>query len=163
MDLQMENSAWRRTPRFGCWGSCVQFLHPRLATSFCELVASGGAKNLKYELRGCYMETQTKTRKCHICGLRPAKSENGFCHDCQNSINAERQQKRQAAGFDKYIHYQGVTVALKAKNGTYVPSFYSGNIKRIPRCRLINLDGYCAGYTREQIKKFKRLCKSFAK
>lgn len=108
------------------------------------------------------MATKTKVRKCLICGVRPAV-ERGFCHDCQNSIEAERRRKCEARKADKYVTYRGVTVALRRNgDGTYKPEFITTNPDRLPKSRLINLDIYCPGYTREQIKKLKRLCLSFA-
>ena len=109
------------------------------------------------------MATKTNVRKCLICGVRPAV-ERGFCHDCQNSIEAEKRRKREAHKADKYVTYRGVTVALR-KDGddTYKAEFITTNPDRLPKSRLINLDIYCPGYDREQIKKLKRLCKSFAK
>ena len=110
------------------------------------------------------MATQVKVRKCHICGVRPASTDQGFCHDCQNSIDAERRRKREARKADKYVTYRGVTLALH-KNGKdeYKVEFITRNTDKLPKSRLINLDVYCPGYTREQIKKLKKLCLSFAK
>jgi len=110
------------------------------------------------------MATKVKVRKCLICGVRPATTELGFCHNCQASIDAEKRRKRQARKADKYVTYRGVTIALR-KNGEdkYKAAFSTLNPERIPKSRLINLDIYCPGYTREQIKKLKRLCLSFAK
>jgi len=110
------------------------------------------------------MATRTKVRKCLICGVRPATTEQGFCHNCQASLDAEKCRKREARKADKYVTYRGVTVALrKDGDGTYKPEFITTNPDRLPKSRLINLDIYCPGYTREQIKKLKRLCLSFAK
>jgi len=107
---------------------------------------------------------RTKVRKCLICGRRPAVSERGFCHNCLSSIDAEKRRKRQANKADKYVTYHGVTVALfKNGNDTYRPVFDTRDPERLPKSRMINLDRYCAGFTREQVKKLKKLCLSFAK
>lgn len=109
------------------------------------------------------MATQVKVRKCLICGVRPV-AERGYCHDCLTSMAAEKRRKREARKADKYVTYRDVTVALHGNgDGEYKASFSTLNPERIPKSRLINLDTYCAGYTREQIKKLKRLCRSFAK
>jgi len=112
------------------------------------------------------MATQVKVRKCLICDIRPAV-DRGYCHNCLASIEAERRRKRQARRADKYVTYRGVTVALRknGKNGNdeYKAEFITTNPERLPKSRLINLDVYCPGYTREQIKKLKKLCLSFAK
>jgi len=112
------------------------------------------------------MATQVKARKCLICGVRPSSTERGFCHDCQASLDAEKRRKRQTSKADKYVTYRGVTVALRknGKNGEaiYKAEFITTNPDRLPKSRLINLDNYCPGYTREQIKKLKKLCLRFA-
>lgn len=110
------------------------------------------------------MATKVKARKCHICGVRPATTDQGFCHNCQSSIDAERRRKREARKSDKYVTYRGVTVALRSNgDGKYKASFSTLNPERIAKNRLINLDVYCPGYDRGQIKKLKKLCLSFAK
>jgi len=43
------------------------------------------------------------------------------------------------------------------------PQYCGRDPDKLPKSRLINLDGYCRGYTRQQVKKLKRLCLSFAK
>ena len=107
---------------------------------------------------------KAKKRKCQICGLRPAATERGFCHNCQNSIDAEKRRKREKNKPFKYATYRGVTVALFKDGGdTLKPQFVTLNPERIARSRLINLDEYCDGFTRQQVKKLKRLCLSFAK
>ena len=107
---------------------------------------------------------KAKKRKCHICDLRPAATERGFCTNCQNIIDAEKQRKRDKNKPLKYVTYRGVTVALFQDGGDRLkPQFVTLNPERIPRSRLINLDEYCDGFTRQQVKKLKRLCLSFAK
>jgi len=76
------------------------------------------------------MATKTKVRKCHICGLRPASTENGFCHDCQNSIDAERRRKHEARKADKYVTYRGVTVALRKNGGVDKPGHILSRIHK---------------------------------
>jgi hypothetical protein len=109
------------------------------------------------------MATQVKVRKCLICGVRPV-FERGYCHNCLNSMDAERRRKREARKADKYVTYRGVTIALRQNgDGEYKAEFITTNPDRLPKSKLINLDVYCPGYDREQIKKLKRLCLSFAK
>ena len=112
------------------------------------------------------MATNGKVRKCLICGVRPA-AERGYCHNCLASMEAERSRKRKVKQADKYVTYRGVTVALRknGKNGNdeYKAEFITTNPDRLPKRKLINLDVYCPGYDRGQIKKLKRLCLSFAK
>jgi len=107
---------------------------------------------------------KAKTRKCHICLHRPAASERGFCKHCQAQIEADKRRKRQAPPF-RYVTYRGVTAAFH-KNGdgdTLTVQRVTRDPERLPKRRHINLDMYCPGYTREQVKKLKRLCLSLAK
>jgi len=109
------------------------------------------------------MATKVKVRKCHICGRRPASTEQGFCHNCQAQLEADRRRKRPAKPF-KFVTYRGVTIALH-KNGKdeLKPEFITRDPEKLPKRLMVNLDTYCPGYTREQVKKLKRLCLSFAK
>ena len=110
------------------------------------------------------MAKKAKTRKCLICSVRPAVTERGFCHNCDTSLVAERRRKRERNKADKYITYRGVTVALRMNgDGEYKAAYTTLNPERIAKCRLINLDQYCRGFTRDQVKKLKRLCLAFAK
>jgi len=111
---------------------------------------------------------KVKVRKCHICGVRPASTEQGFCNNCQSQLEADRRRKRPRKPF-KYVTYRGITIALH-KDGTndgkgdkFKTEFITRDPEKLPKSRLINLDTYCPGFTREQVKKLKKLCLSFAK
>lgn len=109
------------------------------------------------------MKTKTKARKCLICGLRPASGEHGFCHNCQAQIEADKHRKQQPKPF-RYVTYRGVTIAFYNGNGDKLtPQVITRDPDKLPQQLLINLDNYCPGFTREQVKKLKRLCLSFAK
>ena len=116
------------------------------------------------------MATKVKVRKCHICGVRPASTEQGFCYNCQSQVDADRCRKRPRKPF-KYVTYRGVTIALHkdgkdgkdGNGGTFKPEFITRDPEKLPKSRMINLDTYCPGFTREQVKKLKRLCLRFAK
>jgi hypothetical protein len=57
-----------------------------------------------------------------------------------------------------------VTVAFHKDGGDKLePQLVRRDPDKLPKRRLINLDKYCPGFTREQVKKLKRLCLSFAK
>ena len=103
-------------------------------------------------------------RKCHICGLRPASSERGFCHNCQAGYEAEKRRRRQPMPF-RYVTHRGVTVQFLKHNGedVLIPQLCGRDPDNLPKSRLINLNQYCPGYTRDQVKKLKRVCLSFAK
>ena len=102
-------------------------------------------------------------RKCHICGLRPASTERGFCHNCQAQYEAEKRRKRAPMPY-RYVTHRGVTVQfLKGEGEELKPQYCGRDPDKLPKRRLINLNQYCRGYTREQVKKLKRLCLRFAK
>jgi len=104
-----------------------------------------------------------KAHKCQICGLRPASMERGFCKNCYAKLEAEKRRKRTPAPF-RYVTYRGVTVAFHKNGGDRLsPEIVKRDPENLPQKRLINLDQYCPGFTRDQVKKLKRLCLSFAK
>jgi predicted nucleic acid-binding Zn ribbon protein len=109
------------------------------------------------------MAAKTKVRKCHICERRPATTEQGYCHNCQQQLEAEKRRKRQPTPL-KYLTYKGITVAFQRDGGDILkPQLVRRDPDKLPKSKLINLDTYCSGFTREQVKKLKRLCLSFAK
>ena len=109
------------------------------------------------------MATKVKVRKCHICGLRPASTEQGFCHNCQAQLEADRRHKRQPKPF-RYVTYRGTVLAFYRNGGdTLIPKLSGRNPEKLPIRITINLDKYCPGLTREQVKKLKRQCLRFAK
>jgi hypothetical protein len=106
---------------------------------------------------------KTKVRKCQICGLRPASTERGFCKNCQAQCEAEKRRKQQPTPW-RYVTYKGVTVAFHQDGGDKLePQLVRRDPDKLPKSKLINLDKYCPGFTRDQVKKLKRLCLSFAK
>ena len=106
---------------------------------------------------------KVNVRKCHICGVRPASTEQGYCNNCQSQLEADRHRKRPAKVV-RFVTYRGTTVQFtNGKGDVLVPQLTRRDPEKLPKSRLINLDKYCPGYTREQVKKLKKLCLSFAK
>lgn len=109
------------------------------------------------------MTAKVKTHKCHICGCRPASTEQGFCNNCQAQIEADKRRKQQPKPF-RYVTYRGVTVAFhNGSRDKLKPQLIGRDPDKLPKRLLINLDEYCPGFMRDQVKKLKRLCLSFAK
>jgi hypothetical protein len=105
---------------------------------------------------------KVKVHKCQICGCRPASSERGFCKQCEAQLEAAKHRKQAPKAF-RYLTYRGVTIEfLNGKGDKLTPQLITRNPETLPKRLLINLDTYCPGFTREQIKKMKRLCLSFA-
>ena len=108
------------------------------------------------------MANGTKVRKCLICGVRPSNGSS-YCKHCEAQMEAEKRRKQKPRPF-RYVTYKGVTFEFRGgKNGRFTPHYISRNPDTLPQKLLINLDRYCPGFTRDQVKKLKRLCLSFAK
>ena len=97
------------------------------------------------------------SKKCIICEKRPRYNGSAYCHDCELKIKAEQKRKQQRTPF-RYIVWKGFVVGLfqNGKLGRYTPEPVFRNPKYLPKGKTINLDTYCAGYDRDQIKAFKR-------
>lgn len=93
--------------------------------------------------------------KCIICDKRPAANGRGWCANCTAQIEAERKRRRPVKA-TKYLHYRGNVVGLFPNgNGTLVARLLQSSFERLPKGKTLNLDKYCEGYTREQVKRFK--------
>ena len=95
--------------------------------------------------------------KCIICDRRPAANGRGWCAICTAQIEAEQRRRRQREEATNYLHYRGHVVGLFPNgNGTLVARLLpTKSLASIPKKHTIDLDHYCEGYTREQIKRFK--------
>ncbi|MCJ7576720.1 MAG: hypothetical protein MUO80_08655 [Dehalococcoidia bacterium] len=104
---------------------------------------------------------KVQVRKCLICGVRPSNGQN-YCKQCTSQIEADKRRKAKPKVF-RYVTYQDVTFEFRSgKNGTLTPQYITRNPDTLPQKLLINLNKYVPGLTREQVKKLKRLCLSFA-
>ncbi len=112
------------------------------------------------------------TSSCVFCD-RPLKNGGSFCQEHRRLVEGERAKavatKRERAHRDAhtFVHYRGIVVALMPANGgkvlhpvfhRFVKSPEEGKVARIgvPKRKLIDLDGWVDGFTREQVKAFKR-------
>ena len=103
-------------------------------------------------------------RKCIICDARPVEKgiKAGYCKQCSDQLEA---QKRARSGKDevhKYLTYRGVVIAPKPSNKEAGVQMYKAervfkNPETLPKGKTINLNVYCEGYDRGQVKKFKAL------
>jgi len=96
--------------------------------------------------------------KCPICD-RKHKSDGLYCRGCQTEIDREKRElhKRQNPNGNavKFLHYQGHVVGFFRKNGHLVARYIGMSLSGIPKGKLINLDEYCPGFDRKQIRHFK--------
>jgi hypothetical protein len=96
--------------------------------------------------------------QCPICN-RKHKNKGVYCRGCQTEINREKRElrKRQNPNGNavKFLHYQGHVVGFFRKNGHLVARYIGMSLGGIPKGKLINLDEYCLGFDRKQIRHFK--------
>lgn len=96
--------------------------------------------------------------KCSICG-RKHKNNDTYCRGCQIALDKDKAERRQRQNPNgkavEFIHYQGHVVGFFRKNGGLVPRYIGMSLSHIPKTKLINLDEYCPGFDRAQIKKLK--------
>ena len=96
--------------------------------------------------------------KCLICEQRPARV-NGMCHNCHTRINSDTQKRN---GNDTkptyYLTYKGHVVGLYPGKGGMLHARLEPQktAERLPKKMTIDLNGYCEGYDRDTIKRFKR-------
>lgn len=93
--------------------------------------------------------------KCIICDTRPAV-DGGQCHNCKTRIDTDnRKRKREVF---RYLTYRGHVVALIENNGTgvYRPELCKRDPEKLPRKITLNLNNYLHGFTRDQVKEFKK-------
>ncbi len=102
-------------------------------------------------------------RKCIICGLRPVQEgqDAGYCKQCQDQIAAQSARPAKDEVIN-YLVYRGKVAAVvfdHTEQGVkkYKVSQVFKSVESLPKGKIINLDTYCEGYTRDTIKKFKRV------
>jgi len=100
--------------------------------------------------------------KCIICEKRPAQTEAGYCLNCGGHIEAET--KRKAIKPFRYVTYKGNVVAFFKNGGdSLIPRLVTRKPECLPKKITLDLNTYIHGFTREQVKKLKRVVLSMAK
>ena len=92
--------------------------------------------------------------KCIICEQRPSH-EGGFCHICSDKLAS---QKRHSTDNEPkyFLTYHGHVVGFYPNGGGMLrPRLLQRNELRLPKSKTINLNAYCEGFSREQVKRFK--------
>lgn len=93
--------------------------------------------------------------KCVICNRHPA-TDNGYCHNCAAKINKERRARQQPKP-EKYLTYRGAVVGLFRNGGDKLTGKrLNVNPDRLPAAKTLDLNTYLEGFTRSQVKAFKR-------
>lgn len=103
-------------------------------------------------------------RKCIICETRPVVEGDaaGYCKVCADRIAAGKSAKSAQDDVRAYLTYQGKVVALKPCHIEAGVQIYDcvrvyKDPATLPKSKTLDLNHYCEGYNREQIKKFKRV------
>ena len=96
--------------------------------------------------------------KCPICN-RKHKNSGFHCRTCQVALDKDKTQlrKRQNPNGNavKFAYYQGHVIGFFRKNSHLVARYIGMSLSSVPKGKLINLDEYCPGYDRSQIKNLK--------
>lgn len=91
---------------------------------------------------------------CIICEQRPANGK-GFCHNCDSKLQSQSKRKN----VDKpkhFLTYRGHVVGLfHSGEGMLRARLLNRNPEKLPKVKTLDLNRYCEGFTRAQIKDFK--------
>lgn len=111
--------------------------------------------------------------RCSICGRRPPAKGEMYCRVCQHEIaqaDSERGQRCQAWNKAwKFLHWKGVVVGLYQVDQVddwgipkVRPRRVFKTLGQLPKGKVIDLDTYIQGFTRQQIKGMKATLKQLA-
>jgi len=93
--------------------------------------------------------------KCVVCERRPAR-DGAYCANCAAKIEAERRRSKPQQPV-KFLTYRGHVVGLyRNGNGKLMPRLLKRSAERLPKTKTLDLNTYLEGFTREQVKAFKR-------
>lgn len=95
-------------------------------------------------------------KKCLICEQRPAPENSPYCKICGSKVQAEIRRRKDNAP-EYFLTYKGHVVGLYRKgDDALTPRLLKRKVEGLPKRNTIDLNKFQAGYTRDQIKKFKR-------
>jgi hypothetical protein len=99
-------------------------------------------------------------RKCFICDTRPATG-GIYCHNCYEHIQAEirrSHESHKAINPERFITYQGKVISM-VNLGDGMGKYQASNKppEKLPKAKTIDLNVFCDGFEREEIKRLKRL------
>lgn len=103
--------------------------------------------------------------RCLICEQRPRFENSPYCQQCGGKLDAERR-SRTPERASKYLVYQGVVAGLYRigkdgeGNGVYSVRFLKREAADLPKSITVDLDHYCEGLSRDQVKKYKAIVAS---
>lgn len=99
--------------------------------------------------------------KCVICEWCPSR-EDGFCHNCADKLDSQKRRNGNGEP-NHFLTYKGHVVGLYPNGGgKLTPQLLKRNPDKLPKSKTINLNVYCEGFDRGQIKRFKACVLSLA-
>jgi len=98
----------------------------------------------------------TKVSKCAICGVRPRHNGESYCAPCGGKVAAEYRRKENLRPVKFLIYRDNVVGLFRNGGGLLVPRLLKRDPEKLPKGKTINLDRYCPGFDRQQIRKMKR-------
>ena len=91
---------------------------------------------------------------CVVCDKHHATG-NGICHNCNAKLEAGKRRSK-ADKPVKYATYRGQVIGFfRNGGGKLIPRLVNRNPERLPKSKLINLNTYVEGFTRDQVKRIK--------
>ncbi len=98
-------------------------------------------------------------RMCHLCGYKPRQGGSIYCHNCLGSLEAEVQRRKPEVAL-RYVVYQGTVVGFFPNGrGSYSARLLDRNPKGLTQSKVVYLDNFVPGYTRDHVKKLKKMFK----
>ena len=111
-------------------------------------------------------------RRCFLCDRRPKANGGMYCRMCQREMDqAGRERKQRCDAWKQawqFLHWKGVVVGLyPASNGAdgrpmVKPRRVFKELGQLPKAKVIDLDTYIPGFTRQQIKEMKATLRQLA-
>ena len=94
--------------------------------------------------------------KCMICEQRPARRDKGgFCAQCYGHIERERKARAPIEPLH-YLTYRGYVVGLYPNGGDRLKArLETRSAEGLPKRKTLDLNVWCEGYSRDQIREFK--------
>ncbi|RJO60434.1 MAG: hypothetical protein C4542_09040 [Dehalococcoidia bacterium] len=94
--------------------------------------------------------------KCPICDVRPINGNGNYCKVCFEKIQSDRSKAKTEPS--KFLTYKGFVVGLVKSpfDSRLHPIQLKRDPTKLPKAKTINLDTYCDGFSRDQIKEFKK-------
>ena len=93
--------------------------------------------------------------KCIMCEHRPANGDGGLCVQCGGKVSSLR--KTTTTNVPRhFLSYRGNVVGLYPIGGGILRArLLNRSAGKLPKRKTVRLDGWCEGFSRETIKRFK--------